>query len=302
MAPAPPGGLGEPNHQGFWGEASSTIDWCEANYAVSYYVAEFWNTVSNVFIFAPPIFGIADALYQGFEKRLIAAYASLFVIGLGSVMFHATLRYEMQLMDEVPMIYGTAVIGYCVYQLREPPGRSNWLLVLFLAAYCLLFTVVYLVFKDPYIHEGMFLVMVFTILLVGARRNLGSSTSPSTVALGAAGLVMYALGGLTWNVDNHFCRRLGQARSPYGPLPPAARPLTQLHAWWHLFSGLGTYLLLLAGLTMRLRILKRDFEVVWCWFGLRVVLLPDNNNTNNLSLLSGYRSASGSPNKSGKDI
>ena len=32
----------------------------------------------------------------GFRKRLIAAYASLFVIGLGSVMFHATLRYEMQ--------------------------------------------------------------------------------------------------------------------------------------------------------------------------------------------------------------
>ena len=23
------------NHAGFWGEASSTIDWCEANYAVS---------------------------------------------------------------------------------------------------------------------------------------------------------------------------------------------------------------------------------------------------------------------------
>ena len=40
-----------------------------------------------------------------------------------------------------------------LFQLREPPGRPNWLLVLFLAAYCLLFTVVYLVFKDPYIHE-----------------------------------------------------------------------------------------------------------------------------------------------------
>ena len=40
------------------------------------------------------------------------------------------------------------------------------------------------------------------------------------------------------------------------------------------------------------RILKRDFEVVWCWFGLRVVLLPDNNNTNNLSLLSGYATLS----------
>ena len=58
----------------------------------------------------------------------------------------------------------------------------------------------------------MFLVMVSAILLIGARRNLGSSTSASTVALGLSGLVMYALGGLTWNVDNHFCRRLGQTR------------------------------------------------------------------------------------------
>ena len=31
-------------------------------------MAEFWNTVSNVFIFAPPVFGIADALYQGGAK------------------------------------------------------------------------------------------------------------------------------------------------------------------------------------------------------------------------------------------
>ena len=62
---------------------------------------------------------------QGFEKRLIAAYTSLFVIGLGSVMFHATLRYEMQLMDEVPMIYGTAVIGYCVYQVTTSKLSSN---------------------------------------------------------------------------------------------------------------------------------------------------------------------------------
>ena len=107
----------------------------------------------------------------------------------------------------------------------------------------------------------MFLVMVATILLIGARRNLSSSTSSSTVALAAVGLVMYALGGLTWNVDNHFCRRLGQIRSPYGPLPPAARPLTQLHAWWHLFSGMGTYLLLLAGLTMRLRCVRAG--LVW---------------------------------------
>lgn len=27
--------------QGFWGEPTSTLDWCEENYEVSYYIAEF---------------------------------------------------------------------------------------------------------------------------------------------------------------------------------------------------------------------------------------------------------------------
>ena len=120
----------------------------------------------------------------------------------------------------------------------------------------------------------MFLVMVSTILLIGGRRtcsrNLSSSTSASTVALAASGLVMYFLGGLTWNLDNHFCRRLGQVRSPYGPLPPPLRPLTQLHAWWHLFSGLGTYLLLLAGLTMRLRC---GIVVEWWRWGVLIYFI-----------------------------
>ena len=29
----------------------------------------------------------------------------------------------LQLMDEVPMIYGTAVIGYCVYQVSGKVGE-----------------------------------------------------------------------------------------------------------------------------------------------------------------------------------
>ena len=34
--------------EGFWGAVESSIDWCERNYAVSYYVAEYYNTISNV--------------------------------------------------------------------------------------------------------------------------------------------------------------------------------------------------------------------------------------------------------------
>jgi hypothetical protein len=55
-----------------------------------------------------------------------------------------------------------------------------------------------------------------------------------------------------WNVDNHFCKGLNSLRSSTSPLPAPLKPFTQLHAWWHLFSGLGSYLLLIAGNTIRL--------------------------------------------------
>jgi len=33
---------------GWWGHPTASIDWCEENYVVSYYIAEFWNTISNL--------------------------------------------------------------------------------------------------------------------------------------------------------------------------------------------------------------------------------------------------------------
>ena len=45
---APTNGLRPGDDIGFWGSPSSTINWCETNYEMTYYVAEFWNTVTNL--------------------------------------------------------------------------------------------------------------------------------------------------------------------------------------------------------------------------------------------------------------
>ena len=54
---------------GYWGEPTSTLDWCEKNYVVSYYVAEAWNTITNLSMIIPPIYGFISAYIQGIERR-----------------------------------------------------------------------------------------------------------------------------------------------------------------------------------------------------------------------------------------
>ena len=44
--------------KGFWLPHTATIDWCESNYAVTSYIAEFWNTVSNLVMILFPMYGI----------------------------------------------------------------------------------------------------------------------------------------------------------------------------------------------------------------------------------------------------
>ena len=64
----------------------------------------------------PALRGIYEAKIQGFESRFAFLYLSLLITGVGSWMFHMTLLYEMQLLDELPMVWGSAYMVYCLYK------------------------------------------------------------------------------------------------------------------------------------------------------------------------------------------
>jgi dihydroceramidase len=52
-----------------FGEPTSTLDWCEDNYEVTWYIAEFWNTLTNLSMIVPSLYGIYQAQKQGLEAR-----------------------------------------------------------------------------------------------------------------------------------------------------------------------------------------------------------------------------------------
>ena len=79
----------------------SSISWCELDYFKSEYIAEYWNTLTGIFL-------CASSIYAYFKNDGIATlyYSNvlLFIVGIGTMMFHATLVYIWQLLDEIPML------------------------------------------------------------------------------------------------------------------------------------------------------------------------------------------------------
>lgn len=125
----------------------------EVLFQVSPYVAEFWNTLSNLLMVLLGARGAAEATAHGFEAAFVLSHWVLVGVGVGSWLFHMTLSYEMQLLDEIPMICGAAIHTYLMSQLRKRKCEMSLPLASFLVLYCLAFVAVYLVVKEPVLHE-----------------------------------------------------------------------------------------------------------------------------------------------------
>ena len=100
---------------GFWGTPTSTVDFCEPNYAVSHFVAEFWNAVTSIPIALVGLSGMVLSRRQQLGAEQFSCYAVVCIVGLGSIAFHATLMRTGQVLDEVPMLWVslTLIYGAC---------------------------------------------------------------------------------------------------------------------------------------------------------------------------------------------
>ena len=70
------------------------------------------------------------------------------LVSLGSALFHTTLRYEMQLLDELPMLFGMSQALYCALDLH--PGWARWITATSLIFSNVIFTWYYVfINRDP---------------------------------------------------------------------------------------------------------------------------------------------------------
>lgn len=223
---------------GFWGLPSATVDWCEQNYAVSPYVCEFFNTVSSLAMIIAGSLGLVRGRWAA-DSRVRVAYGLLALVGLGSIAFHATLRFEFQLLDELPMLYLVTWMAYLLVETGPSPHLGSWFPAL-LVTYVLIATLSAALTRGG-VQFAIFHVTFGFLELCCLARVAWLALRPENGAVRRIfwlGLGCYGLGIVVWFADLRACPLLSVT------LPSLGIPNPQFHAWWHVLVSVGFFLLL----------------------------------------------------------
>ncbi|KAF2460775.1 alkaline phytoceramidase [Lineolata rhizophorae] len=282
-----------PAQDGRWSPVTSTLNWCEEDYYATIYSAEIVNTMTNLLFMYLATKGIANCIRNGHDMIFLIAFIGYFAVGTGSFLFHSTLKYPMQLVDELSMIYTTCLMFWATFSY----GRSKRYAVflgLFLIALALFITLYYHYLQDPRFHQNMYALLTAIVLLrsmyvmeVSIRPSIKAKRRDELSGNGtmkqeeqarqdrrdkeilqnmwtmiAYGLSVFLGGFAVWNLDNAFCPTIRRWRREIG-LPWGI--VLEGHGWWHLMTGVGAYFYITWGIWLRhcLNGRQDEFDLHW---------------------------------------
>ena len=236
---------------------NSSINWCEKDYDYTNYIAEFWNTLSGVFLCISAYYCFVQNRQRNMNKLYYANFL-LLIVGLGTMMFHGTLIFFWQLFDEIPMLliiieYYNILLNLELTQKIQLFKINNSLLCalplpIILSYY--IYPPLHVIFFQSVITMSVSLI-IYTIYNININLhvlfyNSYVNTYVNSYAMMQPpsyfyvynircellkkynmygfGLLMFSL--VIWNIDSHFCEHTGYL---------------ELHALWHISSALGMY-------------------------------------------------------------
>jgi len=251
---------------GFWDPISASIDWCEHNYVVSWYIAEFWNCLSSFTIFAIGVIGLYQSRVRKLETSFEVLNWSIMAVGLGSVLFHGTLTYVGQLLDELPMIWSMLVWWYLIMTIEAPSSQKYPRLALSLTIYAVSFSILHAYQAFTRVFQLHFLVLtLIEVYYVVSYTRRYSKIYPSVghLAWVYIGIALVAFVG--WLIDQFFCSNLYALDFPSLQIRV---PNPQLHAIWHALNAYSIYAGMVFGRSIRfISLYGKAPKIEWkyCW-------------------------------------
>ncbi|KAI6085942.1 ceramidase [Hypoxylon rubiginosum] len=227
---------------GAWSPPTSRANFCEEDYALSFYLAEFINSVSNIayvylalrYMYGPGSRGI-------FAPRWDFMSISLLGLGIGSFLFHASLRYLLEFADEFSMLGLTWSMLQVSLTARQSPTKAR-LISIGLAIFFTVFAVFYvqspLIIYQVFAFAGGILLVILrgSYLFHWVQPAFPKAKSRDWNARMWKGIATCLVGYVLWNIDLQYCAELRSIRHQLG-LPWAL--VFELHGWWHVLTAIG---------------------------------------------------------------
>jgi alkaline ceramidase len=189
---------------------SSPMRWCETRmgdiFIYSSYIIEFWNSITSLFFCLSGIYGY----YMHYNMKLDnVPWFYLFSIGITSAIFHATLSFIGQFLDELSIIL---LITYClrVYY------KINYSIYIFIS-----FILSCISWFHPSVSPPILLVCGFFLIL----STYQSVNNNEVDYLWYASMKIGILGIITWLVD-FIC-------------------IINTHMLWHILMSISSYYIIL---------------------------------------------------------
>lgn len=275
---------------------TSTINWCEEDYYATIYSAEIVNTLTNLLFMALGIRGIRNCLKYGHDTIFLVAFIGYVMVGSGSFAFHSTLKYPMQLVDELSMIYSSLIMLYASFSLQRSVLFLQALGVA-LVSLGLFITLYYHYLQDPVFHQNAFAIITIVVVVrsmymmevnlrpslrkrasdsLGKKTSSESSKNAAQLAddkrdkiilkemwwMVAIGLSIFLGGFAIWGLDRIFCGTVRRWRRQVG-LPWGI--LLEGHGWWHIMTGVGSYFYIVWAIWLRYCMTQSQDEYALNW-------------------------------------
>eukprot|EP01100_Stratorugosa_tubuloviscum_P015219 TRINITY_DN85_c0_g1_i1.p1 TRINITY_DN85_c0_g1~~TRINITY_DN85_c0_g1_i1.p1 ORF type:complete len:256 (-),score=72.20 TRINITY_DN85_c0_g1_i1:303-1070(-) len=206
------------NHEeefvGFWGKPTG-IDWCEENYVYSNYIAEFWNSFTNISFFIIGIWGFKLCKRYNYGYSFELVYIFTFITGLASFFFHITLWWSTQKVDELSE---SGLLLTFAYMIKQPKHYS------ILYGHGCIMSILILLFP---IFCEVHLVALILYSFWQSKQEINRIKKQELFRLFYKGCFTISASFLCWVLDRAFCDFLHSL--PF--------PNPQFHAWWHLFCA-----------------------------------------------------------------
>ncbi|KAG9669233.1 alkaline phytoceramidase, partial [Aureobasidium melanogenum] len=233
-----------------FGNPTARANFCEEDFIVTGFNAEFVNTCSNA----------AYVIYAARTLRRLPASASfaaksiyygLALVGICSSLFHGLLKYHAQMADDTSMIVATSIVLHRAMTYQRSNSFTRWFSSLLILA--VIAETAYHTIKDEQMVHELSFVLLIVIVAIKTRsliklrvRNPKVKQMLQKATLFGAGCFIF--GYLLWQLDFIFCTQLTALKRAVG-IPWGF--LFELHGWWHILTAIGahTFMIMVDGLT-----------------------------------------------------